>query len=139
MEWKCIEYQDGSNPYICKTDAEFNRIKRKYGKRLYHMKDHFYMVRDNTYSKWQLVDYTDVWGNEKDGWEINDWDIVEKEIVISDYATDKEIINYLNAIGYLGSNDMRRIAVEDLGDFIEIEQRKYMKPLYSLRRILCTE
>ena len=136
MKWKCIEYQDGSNPYICKTDTEFNRIKRKYGKRMYHMKDHFYMVREESFSKWQLIDYTDVWGNAKDGWEVNDWDIVEKEIVISDYATDKEIINYLNAIGYLGNNDMRRIAVENLGDFIEIYQRKYMKPLYSLRRAM---
>lgn len=136
MEWKCIEYQDGSNPYICKTDAEFNRIKRKYGKRLYHMKDHFYVVRDDTYSKWQLIDYVDVWGNAINGWEINDWDVVEKEIVISDYATDKEIVKYLNAIGYLSSCDLRKLAVEDLGDFIEIYQRKYMKPLYSLRRVI---
>lgn len=134
MRWQHIQYEDGSNPYICKTEKEFNRIKRKYGKRMYHLKENFYVVRDDTYSKWKLIDYFDVWGNAKDGWDVNDWKVIEKEIVISDYATDKEIVKYLNTIGYLSTSDMRRIAVEDMGDFIEIYQRKTMKPLYSLRR-----
>lgn len=28
--WQCIKFTDGSNPYICKTEREFNRIKSKY-------------------------------------------------------------------------------------------------------------
>lgn len=34
FEWQHISYLSGANPYICKTEKEFNRIKRKYGKRL---------------------------------------------------------------------------------------------------------
>lgn len=40
MKWKHIQFADGSNPYICKTDKEFNRIKRKY--RLELIEDNFY-------------------------------------------------------------------------------------------------
>ena len=28
--WKHITFSDGSNPYICKTEADFNRMKKKY-------------------------------------------------------------------------------------------------------------
>lgn len=30
MNWRNIIFTNGSNPYICKTDKEFDRIKRKY-------------------------------------------------------------------------------------------------------------
>jgi hypothetical protein len=139
MKWKCVEFENGSNPYICKTESEFNRLKRKYGKRLQPLNGSFYIVKEPTYSKWQLIDYFDVWGNAKDGWDVNNMCVVGDEITISDYATDKEILNYLVTIGYLTTSDMRQIVIEDLCDFIEIYQRKSMKPLYSLRRILCTE
>ena len=28
--WQHIQFSDGSNPYICKTEVEFNRMKKKY-------------------------------------------------------------------------------------------------------------
>jgi hypothetical protein len=28
--WQHIEFADGSNPYICKTEAEFIRLQKKY-------------------------------------------------------------------------------------------------------------
>lgn len=28
--WNCIEFIDGSNPYICKTEKDFSRMKRHY-------------------------------------------------------------------------------------------------------------
>ena len=28
--WQCIQFEDGSNPYICKTEEDFERIKNKY-------------------------------------------------------------------------------------------------------------
>ena len=28
--WQHIEFADGSNPYICKTEAEFRRLQKKY-------------------------------------------------------------------------------------------------------------
>ena len=30
FNWQHIEFIDGSNPYICKTKKEFNKIKQKY-------------------------------------------------------------------------------------------------------------
>lgn len=30
MMWQHIEFIDGSNPYICKTEKEFERMKRMY-------------------------------------------------------------------------------------------------------------
>lgn len=28
--WRTIIFDDGSNPYICKTDKEFDRVSKKY-------------------------------------------------------------------------------------------------------------
>lgn len=30
FKWQLISFIDGSNPYICKTEKEFNRMKSKY-------------------------------------------------------------------------------------------------------------
>ena len=46
FRWQHIQYEDGSNPYICTTEKEFNRIKRKYGKRLQKIQEGFWYVRD---------------------------------------------------------------------------------------------
>jgi len=87
-------------------------------------------------SKWQLIDYFDVWGNAKDGWDINNCRVVEENIWLDDSVTDKEILKYLEKIGYLNTSDMRKLVVEDLCDILEICQRKGNKPLYSLRRVM---
>ncbi len=43
--WQHVSFQDGSNPYICKTPAEFARIKRKYKQNLVNIRDNFWMVK----------------------------------------------------------------------------------------------
>lgn len=30
FKWQHITFSNGSNPYICKTEKEFNRLKKKY-------------------------------------------------------------------------------------------------------------
>lgn len=30
MTWNHINFEDGSNPYICKTEKELERMKREY-------------------------------------------------------------------------------------------------------------
>jgi hypothetical protein len=30
FKWQCITFSDGSNPYICKNEKEFNKLKNKY-------------------------------------------------------------------------------------------------------------
>lgn len=45
MRWQHIEFSDGSNPYICKTEKEFNRMKQKYGNTMTHIKGIFWKVQ----------------------------------------------------------------------------------------------
>lgn len=40
--WQHIEFEDGGNPYICMTEKEFNRIKKKYN--LEKIKDGFWLA-----------------------------------------------------------------------------------------------
>lgn len=84
-----------------------------------------------------LINYFDVWGNAKDGWEVNDMCTEFEDLQITDDATDKDILEYLVQIGFLTTSDRRRLVVEDLGgQNIEIYQRKGMKPLCSLREVI---
>ena len=83
-----------------------------------------------TYS---LVNYFDILGNERDGWEVNNQCVEFDDLVITDDATNKEILTYLKQIGFLSTDDKRRLVVEDLGDLIEIYQRKGMMPICGLR------
>ena len=43
--WQHIEFADGSNPYICKTEKEFNRMKSKYG--LLEIQQNFWLAKNN--------------------------------------------------------------------------------------------
>lgn len=49
MNWIMIKFEDGSNPYICKTQAEFDRIKKKYPN-IRKISDDVYRVGD-TYAE----------------------------------------------------------------------------------------
>ena len=44
LSWQHIQYSDGSNPYICKTETEFQRLQKKYGCALEKIKDGFWLV-----------------------------------------------------------------------------------------------
>ena len=45
--WQHIEFEDGSNPYICKTEAEFKRIQAKYCLKL--IKCNFWIAKAQTF------------------------------------------------------------------------------------------
>ena len=83
--------------------------------------------------KYVLINYFDVWGNENDGWEINNQCVECDDLCIREDSTPKEICEYLRKAGYLNTSDMRKLEVEDMGEMIEIYERKTMKPLYGLR------
>ena len=87
-------------------------------------------------SKWRLINYFDVWGNEKDGWDINNCRVEFSDLVIADDATNKEILNYLKEIGFLTTSDMRKVRIIHGGDRIEIEAVKGYRPLGALERII---
>ena len=70
-----------------------------------------------TYS---LINYFDVWGNAKDGWEVNNLCTEKTGITITDDATDK---------------DMRKVKIDTSdGDMMEIYAVKGMQPLGRLQR-----
>lgn len=85
--------------------------------------------------KYELINYFDVWGNAEDGWEINNQCVELRDLVITDGATDKDILNYLVDIGFLVTSDMRKLVVENNGDMIEIFEKKSMKPICRLQQI----
>ena len=86
-------------------------------------------------TKWRLINYFDVWGNAKDGWEINNQCMEFDDLWMSDDYAAKEILSYLKQIKFLASDDMRRLAVEDSGDLIVIFERRGMKPLCALHLV----
>lgn len=88
-------------------------------------------------NKYILIDYFDVWGDEIDGWEVNDSCTIADNITISDEATDKEIIDYLVDVLHWISPEYRDMVYLDdcYGEMIEIYYKTTDMPLGSLRLI----
>ena len=84
-----------------------------------------------TYS---LINYFDVWGNVKDGWDVNNLCTEKTGITITDNASNKEILDYLVRIGFLTTSDMRKVRIDSSGDMMEIYAVKGMQPLGRLQR-----
>ena len=51
---------------------------------------------------YKLIDYFDVWGNETDGYEVNDKIDTNIMLEIPYDMTDEELINKLINVGFLG-------------------------------------
>ena len=79
--------------------------------------------------KYSLINYFDVWGNAKDGWEVNNQCVEFDDLVITDDATEKDILKYLVSIGFLATSDRRKVKIDDLGDYMEIYAVKGNMPL----------
>lgn len=84
--------------------------------------------------RYELINFFDVLGNAKDGWEINNQCVEFDDLYISEDATKKEILEYLVDRGFLNTSDMRRIYIDCYGDGITVFERKGLKPLCELRR-----
>lgn len=81
--------------------------------------------------KARLIDYFDVWGNEEDGWEVNNLCVLEDDIYISENTTNEDILDFLFAIGYL--NTTENICIREYGmDMLEIETKKEWYPIGRL-------
>ena len=88
---------------------------------------------DNNY--WSLVDYFDVWGNEVDGWDVNNSSIEFDDLYIDPTASNEEIVDYLKSIGYFASTvTLDQLTIEDGGDYIEFFQASDGMPLCRLDR-----
>ena len=67
-------------------------------------------------NSWSLINYTDVWGNPVDGWEVNNLETMYEDLYIDPSATDQEIQHYLKITGYLSTDNPDTVALEDYGD-----------------------
>lgn len=81
--------------------------------------------------KYKLINYFDTYFD-GDNWIVNNQCVEEEDIYIDNSSTDKEICTFLKKIGYLNTDDMRKLYVEDYGDIIEIFERKNMRPIFGL-------
>ena len=87
--------------------------------------------------KYRLIDYFDVWGNAKEGYEVNNL----CTFAIVDFRnyppTDTDILKKLKSIGYL-KKTCRLASIVDTGlgdaDFIDYEDRKG-RPVFRLERV----
>jgi hypothetical protein len=86
--------------------------------------------------KWDLWDYFDVWGNEQDGWEVNDQTRVQEGVIIDETINNDDIIQYLVQCGFLkrGVTADDFYILWDCEGFIEIYEKESGKPLYCFRK-----
>ena len=86
--------------------------------------------------KYRLINYFDVWGNAREGYEVNN--LCEDGILyFPDYPSKAEILKKLKAIGWIKKTvRMASIVDTDVGDadFIEYDDRRGM-PLFRLEKI----
>jgi hypothetical protein len=80
-------------------------------------------------NKWKLIDYFDVWGNEVDGYEVNN--LCEAgSIELGDHFTDNDILSGLIEVGYFKESvTLDMLAIEDCFPFVELYNAKTMEPL----------
>ena len=83
-------------------------------------------------NKYTLIDYFDVWGNENDGWDVNESCVVCNDLVITDDATDQDILNYFHDNGYLKTADPELVSIINLGNGFEVVEAKTDRPLYGV-------
>jgi hypothetical protein len=70
-----------------------------------------------------LVNYFDVWGNKKDGWEINNL-CTEGTITLPDDFDRKDIVKAIKAIGFFKpSVRLNMLEIEDLYPYYEISHK----------------
>jgi len=81
--------------------------------------------------KYNLINYFDVYKDSEGFWCVNDQYVERYDVTIADAATNKDIVNYLMQEGFLNTNDMRKLTVQEYGENIEIYQKKDMIPLFG--------
>ena len=82
--------------------------------------------------EWTYTAYDDVWGNEEDGWQVNNLHVEFDDLTIADDASDKETLNYLKDKNLVPTSDMRRIGIDSSGDMLEIYMKKGGFPIGRL-------
>ena len=93
-------------------------------------------MTDNLPRTFEIISY-DVWGNDKDGYEVNQAFTTGEFVYLREDMTDKEIIEALVNVGYYSPdslNDMDHVDIEgEFGYSLYIEYKG--KPKNELRRL----
>lgn len=90
---------------------------------------------NESYGVYDLINYFDVWGNEEDGWEVNDASRDETDLYIDDDLTAEELVDYLiDQVGFLSPAARGKVEVWDAGDNIEFSDAETGEPLCGLER-----
>ena len=84
--------------------------------------------------KWQVADL-DVWGNPKEGYEINNVFRLDIYIDLPENFTKTDVVKALKEVGYLKKYVQNRLSMEDDEDFILIEQTKNGCPVCYLYKV----
>lgn len=79
-----------------------------------------------------LYNYFDVWGNEIDGYEVNNWDILFDDWYITNDATKQDILDYLYENGYLITNDLTKVDIDTDGTIMVVCSVKDGCPLFGI-------
>ena len=81
----------------------------------------------NTYD---VVLHTDIWGNEEEGWQVND-SLAMGQVALSENATDVEVLQVLSEL--TGSTGFVEVSLlEDRGSSIDVNDARDGLPLFTL-------
>lgn len=82
-----------------------------------------------------LIDYYDVLDNAEDGWEVNNSCEVCNDIIVSDEASQDDIIEYLINSGYLKLDAKGKVEIDDAYiDMFDIVKKETGMPIYGFRK-----
>lgn len=85
-------------------------------------------------SQYVLWDYFDVWGNEEEGWTVNNQTVLYEGLSIEDDATETDLLKMLKGIGYLTTDDPTKIVVDFSDPDVIFISTAEGYPLCELRR-----
>lgn len=94
-------------------------------------------MSENGYTRYRLINYFDVWGNEDDGWEINNQCEEFNDLYISDDASGEELIDYLKKIEFFTEKaNIKTVEVDysatPIIEFRALLDGENLKPLCAL-------
>ncbi len=85
--------------------------------------------------KWQIADL-DVWGNEKEGFEVNNVFRLDVYIELPEDFTKADIVKALKLVGYLKKHvQNRQVTMDGDENFIYLEQTKNGCPVCYLYKV----
>lgn len=84
---------------------------------------------------YKLINYFDVWGNKKDGYEVNNL-CSEGEIVIPENATNKDLVQAIKDFGFFKKTTRTNMLyISNDFEMIEFDERRTGKPICRLELV----